>query len=246
MKASKFFGDKTKIYNIFTNVYIIYSIIYATVMFIAGGDGIIFGIIALAPGILSLFIGLAVNYIFLNKNTEESQINRIIVSDNSIVFKYTTRKAVEILPKNKTVGFCLDELNIKADVSAMICDEKNTTIPNAFIILNITQKNGSILKITDDSTDIDHSLELLKFLNQLDCFSYKLEADTFFHPTDSVQLENAIGNYLKNNIYDKEAFKYYSRRIYLCIGFICCLLMLLLFITIFTVFGLEMVFHITL
>ena len=246
INKSMHFGDKTKIYNKLYNIFNIYLIVYTIVMFIAGGDGIYFGMFSLAMLLLPLFINFFLSIIFNSYNSQTSQINQIIVSDNSIIFKLSSNKAVGFISKTKTEEYDLDGLKIEATVSAMICEEKNVTLPNAFIVLSLTQKDGSVQRITDGCNDIDHSLKLLEFLKKLDCFSYKLEADTFEHPTASIQLENAIGDYLKNNIYDKKAFKYYSRRFYLCIGILCSLFMLSFFILILTVFGLEMVFHIAL
>ena len=111
-------------------------------------------------------------------------------------------------------------------------------------MLSIEQKDGSILKINDSCDDINHSLKLLKFLVQLECFSYKFQIDKWVNTEYSMKLEKAIDNYLKNNIYDKKIFKFYQRLFGGLIGVLGFLFIQLLNVIIITLFSLEMVFHI--
>lgn len=226
------FGNREQIYNKIFNLFALYMIVFAIVMFIAGGDGIYFGTFTLGFILLISFI----NRIFAKFNT---QINEIIILDNSIKFKYIEKNKLQL------VEFNIEDIKIKAEIFTFIHEYSNTpfnnTLPNTFITLSIIQKDGSISKIEDNCDDIGHSLELLKFLKQLDCFSYELKADTFEYQTESINLENAIGNYLTHDIYDKKAFKYYYRKIGNIIGVFGFLFIFILFAFIITVFGLEMV-----
>lgn len=232
MKVCQRFGNREQIYNKIFNLFAFYMIFFATVMFIAGGDGIYFGIFVLGFILLIFFI----NRVFAKFNT---QINEIIILDNSIKFKYTEKNKLQI------VEFDIENIKIKADIFAFIHQYSNNafnnTLPNAFITLSIIQKDGSISKIEDNCDDISHSLELLKFLKQLDCFSYELKADTFEYQAESINLENAIGNYLAHNVYNKKTFKYYYRKMGNIIGVLGFLFIFTLFAFVITFFGLEMV-----
>ena len=71
-----------------------------------------------------------------------------------------------------------------------------------------------------------------------------IKIDTWENTEYSIKLENAIGNYLKNDIYDRKVFKFYQRIFSGLVGFFGVLFIQLLHTIIITVFGLEKVFHI--
>ena len=233
VNKSMHFDDKTKIYDKIFNIFAIYLITYAIIMFIAGGDGIYFSIYA---------TGCVIIIYFINKIFGESDklISYIAIKDRNIIFKYLLNN------KLKIEKFSIDNLKINAVISPSLYTHSNyySIHPQALIMLTIEQKDGSIFQINDSSDDIDHSLKLLRFLIQLECFSYKFQIDTWENTEYSIKLENAIGNYLKNNIYDKKTFKFYQRIFSGLIGVLGFLFIQLLNVIIITVFGLEMVFHI--
>ena len=230
------FDDKTKIYDKLLNIFAIYLIIYAIIMFIAGGDGIYFGIYAI--GFVIVMYSISKLFGKINK-----QIKHIEFLDDNIVFQYFLNNKLE------TEKFNLTGLKINAIIAPSLYFDTGYRFyysihPQALIILTIEQNDGSIFQINDSSDDIDHSLKLLKFLTQLECFSYKFQIDTWGNTEYSIKLENAIGNYLKNNIYDKKIFKLYQRVFSGLIGVLGFLFIQLLNVIIITLFGLEMVFHI--
>lgn len=229
------FGDKTKIYDKLFYLFAIYLIVYAIIMFVAGGDGIYFGIYSI--GIVLIMCLITIVFGKFNK-----QISHIKIIDDVIIFKYFEKN------KLKTDKFNLDGLKINAVVSPSLNTYSNyySIHPQAYIMLSITQKDDSTYLINDNCDDIDHSLKLLKFLTQLDCFSFEFQIDSWGNQEYSIKLENAIGDYLKNNVYDKKVFKLYQRIFGGLIGVLGFLFVHLLNVIIVTVFGLEMVFNIVL
>ena len=245
------FKDRSGIYNKIFIIFGLYFLALAIILFLAGGDGIFYGtailIVIFMPFLFNIFIKSFVYSViharFSNLDTKEKQIKQIIISDNSIIFQYTLKGVVQ--NETETEEFKLDGLKIHADVFAFIHEYQRTsfdyTLPNAIITLSIIQKDGSIYKIEDNCDDIEHSLKLLKILKKLTCFSYELKADTLEHQSESIQLENSIGNYLEHDVYDKKVFKYYHRKIYQIIGVTCLLILFSMFAVILTVLSLESV-----
>ena len=245
------FKDRSEIYNKIFIIFGLYFLALAITLFLAGGDGIFYGsailiVIFAVPfmTILSKFIAYTTAHImYSDLDTKKKQINQITISDNSIVFKNTSKGVIKI--ESKADEFKLDELKIHADIFVFIHEyirtSFNYTLPQAIITLSIIQNDGSIYKIEDNCDDIEHSLKLLKFLKQLDCFTYELSADTLEHQSESIQLENAIGNYLEDDVYDKKVFKYYFRKIGQIIGVTGLLILFSMFAVILTVLSLESV-----
>ena len=57
--------------------------------------------------------------------------------------------------------------------------------------------------------------------------------------SESIQLENAIGNYLEHDVYDKKVFKYYFRKIGQMIGVTGLLILLFFGAVLLTVISLD-------
>ena len=244
------FKDRSEIYNKLFIIFGLYVFALTIILFLAGGDGIFWGAffliaIIIMPISMTLF-SKSIAYkmargSYSNIDTKEKQISQIIISDNSIIFKYALKGVVK--NESKAEEFKLDGLKIHADVFAFIHEHYSTsfnyTLPQAIITLSIVQNDGSIYKIEDNCDDIEHSLKLLKILKQLDCFSYELKADTLERQSESIQLENAIGNYLEHDVYDKKVFKYYFRKIGQIIGVTGLLILLFFGAVLLTVISLD-------
>ena len=218
------FGDKTQIFYKMFNFFELYLLLFSVPMFLAGGDGVPYSFFLIGVSLL-LFL---VNKLFMKF---EEMIKEIVVSENSISIKYVEKN------KTKTMFFSMKDLNIKLNVSSMISDGEQTL----FIPFFITTEDGTTFIIKDHCNDIDHSLQLLKFMKQLNCCAINIEADLLESPTMSIKLRDAVLNYIQTGIYDKKAFHYYPRMIKLVIAFISLSVLFLIWIIIITVMGFDIV-----
>ncbi len=222
------FSDRTRIGGKLLKIFGAYMFVLAIVMLIAGGDGLFWGAFFIGDAALLFFV---IDILFAKFNC---QINQITISEDSVKFNYTKNN------KPKVAEFDKDELKIKANIcTSMYQNNPFVSIPQAHIIITIECKDGSTNIIDDRSDDIDHSLELLKFLKTMNCFSYSFNADIYENPSSSIKLETAIGNYLTHGVYDKNVFEYYLRSIVIFISTLCYIVLIIIWVSIFTMIGLD-------
>ena len=96
---TKKIGNRSDIYNKLFIIFGLYFLSLAITLFLAGGDGIFYGsailIVIFAVPFMTIFSKFIVYTIasgmFSDIDTKEKQINQIIVSDNSIIFKYALK-----------------------------------------------------------------------------------------------------------------------------------------------------------